>query len=211
MKGGAALVGLLALGLSTGCTAIGEGEGWVRSDRLLVDECWSGPFDLEPDFFGTVPFRDTQQIRVQRGADLMELSDGVAIQVAGVTDIRENQLGQELQVGLAPKLWEDINPTATPSEEPPVNLALYLQFSCHSQNSVLYATSGTIVFDALFSGDPAETSGADKLTNASFEVTVGNPRDAEPGSTELPPDRVSQLSGSFRFHFVRGQPSQPFP
>jgi len=205
----AALAGLLMM--NAGCTAIGEGEGWVRSDQLMVNECWSGPFDLEPNFFGTVPYRDTQQIRIQRGRDLHEVSDGVAIQVHGVTGIREQQLGVPLDVGLAPELWQDINPTSTPGEEPQVNLALYLQFSCHSQNSVLYATGGTIVFTELFSGDPNETSGADKLTEATFDVDVGDPRDAEPGSTDIPADKVSRLTGFMRFHFVRGQPSQPFP
>ena len=34
-------VALLALG----CT-VGEGEGWVRSEHLFIEECWSGPFDL---------------------------------------------------------------------------------------------------------------------------------------------------------------------
>ena len=92
-----------------------------------------------------------------------------------------------------------------------VNLALYLQFSCHAQNSVLYAVSGTITFSELFSGDPNETSGADKLTEAEFDVAVGDPRNAEPGSTDLPPDQISRLTGYMRFHFVRGQPSQPFP
>ncbi|MBW2527402.1 MAG: hypothetical protein JRI23_24685 [Deltaproteobacteria bacterium] len=208
----ATVAGLACLLLANaGCTAIGEGEGWVRSDQLMVPECWNGPFDLEPDFFGTVPYRDTQQIRIQRGRDLHEVSDGVAIQVDGVTSIREEQLGQPLEVGLAPELWEDINPTATPAFEPQVNLALYLQFSCHAQNSVLYAIGGTITFTDLFSGDPNETSGADKLTEAEFDVQVGDPRDAEPGSTSLPPDKISNLTGYMRFHFVRGQPSQPFP
>ena len=202
---------LLALLVAcTGCT-LGEGEGEVRSDSLLVPECWTGPFDLQPDFFATVPYRDTQQIRVQRGRDLHEVSDGVAIQVKDVTTIREQQIGQSLEVGLAPELWEDINPSAIPGPAPQVHLALYLQFTCHSQNSVLYATRGNIVFHELFSGDPHESVGAEKLTEAEFDVVVGNPRDAEPGTTELPPDKTSRLWGYFRFHFVRGQPAQPYP
>lgn len=201
---------LLLLASTLGCT-VGQGEGWVQSDQLIVPECWHGPFDLEPDFFAAVPFRETQQIRVQRGSDLTEVSDGVAIQVNEVTNIREQMLGQAVEVGLPPELWADINPGSAQGEAPLVNLALYLQFSCHNQNSVLYALRGKIVFNKLFSGDPQETSGAEKLTEASFDVDVGNPRDAEPGSTEVPAEQVSRLTGYFRFHFVRGQPGQPFP
>ena len=82
-----AVVLLALLAAALGCT-VGQGEGWVRSDQLLVPECWHGPFDLEPDFFAAVPFRDTLQIRIQRGSDLTEVSDGVAIQVNEVTAIR---------------------------------------------------------------------------------------------------------------------------
>ena len=57
----------------------------------------------------------------------------------------------------------------------------------------------------LFIGRPVE------LTEASFDVDVGNPHDAPPGSTEIPADKRSRLTGYFRFHFQRGQPGQPFP
>jgi hypothetical protein len=205
------LLAAVVLGATaTGCD-VGQGEGWVRSDLLAVPDCWSGPFDLQPDFFGTVPYRDTQQIRIQRGSDQPEVSDGVAIQVNATGAIREQQLGQALDVGLSPELWSDINPTAVPGPAPLVNLALYLQFSCHNQNIVLYGVGGTVTFSALFSGDPIESSGSEKLTEASFDVQVADPRDAPPGSTEIPAEKLTPLQGYFRFHFVRGQPAQPFP
>lgn len=200
----------LALWTTMGCT-VGQGEGWVRSELLAVPECWHGAFDLQPNFFAAGPYRDTLQIRVQRGSDLTEVSDGVAIQVNAVTHIRDNMLGQEVSVGLPPELWNEVNPSAQPTEEPLVNLGLYLEFSCHNQNTVLYATDGVIVFNELFSGDPNETSGDEKLTEGSFDVTVGNPRDAPAGSTDIPQEQMSRVTGYFRFHFQRGQPGQPFP
>ncbi len=196
--------------LLSGCTFVGQGEGEVKSDDLKVPTCWFGDYDLEPDFFATVPFRDTQQIRIQRGSDLTEVSDGVAIQVNDVPNIRQ-RLGEELQVGLAPKLLNEIAPGTPLGAPPPVNLALYLQFSCHNQNVVLYAVEGTIVFDALFSGDPNETVGAEKLTDATFSVVVADPRNAIPGTLDIPDEHKSPLEGWFRFHFQRGQPGQPFP
>jgi hypothetical protein len=202
---------LLALApCAAGCD-VGQGEGWVTSPRLAVPDCWDDAFDLQPDFFGTVPYRDTQQIRIQHGSDQPEVSDGVAIQVNSTGTLRAQMLGQPIEVGLAPELWAEINPTATPGPAPLVNLALYLQFSCHNQNQVLYGVGGTVTFSALFSGDPNESSGSEKLTEASFDVVVANPRDAAPGSTTVPAEKSSALQGAFRFHFVRGQPAQPFP
>ena len=193
-------------GLAGGCT-VGQGEGWVKSDLLYAADCWDGAFDLGPDFFAAVPFRDTVQFRVQRGSDLAEVSDGVSLLVNDVTPIREAQLGQRIPVGLPPRIY-----SAAPTEKPPpVSLALFLQFSCHNQNTVLYATSGSIVFDELFNGDPNETSAAEKLTVARFDVEVADPRDADPASGDFPPGAVSRLRGYFRFFFERGQPGQPFP
>jgi len=202
----------IVLWAASGCTFVGQGEGEVFSDNLSVPTCWFGAFDLDPDFFATVPFRNVQQIRIQHGSDLTEVSDGVAIQVNDAPAIR-NRLGEELTVGLPPELLNEIAPgVPQPMEEPPdASLALYLQFSCHNQNKVLYATSGTITFDALFSGDPNESVGAEKLTDARFSVTVADPRSALPGTLEYPDEATSPLEGWFRFHFQRGQPGQPFP
>lgn len=196
---------------ATGCTFVGQGEGEVSSESLVVPTCWFGAFDLNPDFFATVPFREVQQIRVQRGSDLTEVSDGVAIQVHDGADVRE-RLGQPLTVGLQPELVNEIAPgVQIAGPRPDVSLALYLQFSCHNQNVVLYAVDGQITFDALFSGDPNETVGAEKLTDATFTVSVADPRNIIPGTLDIPEESKSTLTGWFRFHFQRGQPGQPFP
>ncbi|MCC6527146.1 MAG: hypothetical protein IT373_31145 [Polyangiaceae bacterium] len=189
-----------------GCT-VGQGEGWVTSDRLYVAECWNGAYDLRPDFFAASPFRDTMQIRVQRGSDLAEVSDGVSVLVNEVSTIRASLLGTPITVGLPPGLV-----AGDPTQEPPlVSLALYLQLSCHNQNAVVYALGGQIVFEELFDGDPNEKSAAEKLTVATFEVDVADPHDAAPGTIDVPDDKRSHLSGYFRFFFERGRPGQPFP
>ncbi len=224
---------LLLLSLTTGCSFVGEGEGEVTSAALGVPDCWQGLYDLEPDFFAAVPYRDTLQIRIQRGSDLEEVSDGVAVLVNEVSAVRPtncvldsecssgdcaggictgpDQRGTALEVGLPPKLLAEIAPGVPQGAPPPVSMALYLQFSCHNQNAVLYAMSGTITFDALFSGDPNESEGAEKLTDAYFSVIIADPRDAVPGTLDIPESKTSPLEGWFRFHFQRGQPGQPFP
>jgi hypothetical protein len=196
---------------STACAVVGKGEGQVHSDALYAAYCWHSAFDLDPDFFAAQPFRDTMQIRIQRGSDLAEVSDGLEVLVNEVTPIRQNHRGAPIEVGLAPRLLSKIAPAVPQGPPPRVSMALYLQYSCHNQNIVLYALKGTITFGALFSGDPNEKVGSEKLTDATFDVIVGDPRDAIPGTLDLPSDKTSRVTGHFKFHFQRGQPGQPFP
>ncbi|AKT43436.1 hypothetical protein [Chondromyces crocatus] len=206
------LCGLLALG-AQGCS-LGQGEGKVHSDRLLARECWDTTYDLQPDFFAAVPYRSTLLVRLQRGTDLQEVSDGLGILVDDVDAIRNGMLGVELPVSLP----VGVQPPGAPPREPGdpaslVHMSLYLQQSCHNQNIVLYAVRGHIVFNDLFSGDPHEKNADEKFTDATFDVWVGDPRDAPVGA---PPDAIpeelqSHVTGYFRFYFERGQPGQPFP
>src|SRR5512147_1512960 len=70
--------------LATAC-AQGVGEGSVKSDQLYIGNCWNGPFDLRPDFFGANPYSsDVISIRVQRGDDNQEVSDGLNVLVNDV-------------------------------------------------------------------------------------------------------------------------------
>lgn len=214
---GRALLGLLVASalVSLGCS-LGQGEGQVHSDRLVARDCWDQEYDLQPDFFAAVPYRSTLQIRVQRGNDLQEVSDGLGILVDDVDKIRSEKLGVELNVALPP----GVQPPGTPVPDPDplalaplVHMALYLQRSCHNQNTVLYAVSGTVVFNALFGGDPNEKDAAEKYTDATFDVMMGDPREAELGApaAAIPLELQSRVTGLFRFYFERGQPGQPFP
>lgn len=196
---------------SSGCAVLGQGEGRVHSDRLLATDCWEGPFELEPDFFAAVPFREQLQIRVQRGSDLQEVSDGLQVLVDDVPGLRTLELGRPIEVGLAPQLLNAIAPGEVQGAAPRVRMTLALQYSCHNQNVSLHALSGSITFRSLFSGDPNEEVGSEKLTDAVFDVLVADPRDAIPGTLDVPAAKVSRVEGSFRFHFQRGQPGQPFP
>lgn len=217
----AVVVVAAALGPLAGCS-LGQGEGVVRSESLYAADCWlHNSYDLQPDFFAAVPYRQTLQIRVQRGSDLQEVSDGFAVQVDDV-DLIRSQLGKpvclSLPAGVVAPGSLPIRPDplvdAVCGGQYPVHAALYLQSSCHNQNTVLYAISGTIVFDALFSGDPNEDQGAEKYTSARFEeVVIGDPHDAPPSASadQIPDDKRSKLTGNFSFYFERGQPGQPFP
>src|SRR5688572_4048769 len=87
---------LLGLALGAAACSVGTGSGRVTSDRLFVDNCWQGTFDLQPTFFGANPFNDTLTIRVQRGEQDIQVSDGFTMLVNDVSGIRESKLGLEL-------------------------------------------------------------------------------------------------------------------
>ena len=202
---------LLLLTSTSACAVLGQGEGDVHSDALKAESCWDGTFDLAPDFFGAIPFRETLQIRVQRGSDLQGVSDGLEVLVTELSSLRETELGKPIEVGLAPQLLSAIAPGLALGAAPRISMSLYLQNSCHSQNVILYGLSGSITFAALFSGDPNESVGSEKLSDATFDVLMADPRDAIPGTVDVPAAKTSRVTGHFKFHFQRGQPGQPFP
>ena len=200
---------LLALG-PLGCT-VGEGEGRVSSDHIWVAGCWNGAFDLKPDFFGVNPDPgESLTIRVQRGDNIEDVSDGLIVLVNDLPEIRQ-QLGQDLQVGMP----RGVTPSGVPIKEledpPKVSLSLYLHNSCHLQNGTIYSISGIINFSSLFSGDPNESSSEARLTDATFDANFADPRElAEANSEDEKAKVTSRVTGNFRFFFQRGQPSQPF-
>ena len=235
---------LAALPVFAGCS-LGQGTGEAQSDALFARDCWGravddstaigAPYDLQPDFFAAIPYRNTLQIRVQRGTDYTEVSDGIAVLIDDIAKIREAIAAQgdggtsdgggdagapakatfrvAIPAGVAPPGSPAVPPPDLVADPPIVHVSLYLQRSCHNQNTILYGVDGTMTFSALFTGDPNETSAADKLTDAEFDIEVGDLRDTPFGeyAGNVPPGLRSRLHGRFRFYFERGQPGQPFP
>lgn len=212
-----------------GCT-VGEGDGYVKSTKLYIRDCWNGGFDLRPDFFAANPFSDsTQLIRIQRGDNLQEVSDGLMILVNDTKAVR-GRLGEELEVGMPVGVSCPGRPVVYDPEPAMVNMSLYLHDSCHTQEGATIHSlnaaadpaglggaggavsllGGTITFNKLFSGNINEQDGSERLTEASFEASFGNPCDHPPGGTPNQ-DLVSVVRGYFKFYFQRGQPAQPFP
>ncbi|HYJ11901.1 MAG TPA: hypothetical protein VEX18_22910 [Polyangiaceae bacterium] len=197
----------LALSFGSGCT-VGDGEGSVTTDRLYLQGCWNGPFNLKPDFFAANPYREESLlIRVQRGDNNQEASDGLTVIVNDLKAVRA-QLGQPIPVGLPSGVTPPGQvPTGEPS--PLVTLALYLHQTCHEQNSATYSVSGNITFTSIFSGDPNEEDSESRLTDATFAVQFADPRELV---TAADPAAVTSnvVTGNFHFFFQRGQPAQPF-
>jgi hypothetical protein len=200
---------LLLLALATaGCT-VGEGSGWVRSDRLYVEDCWNGPFDLGPDFFGANPFRaDALLVRVQRGDNIEELSDGLTIVINDLPTQRA-RLNQPIKVGMPVGVSPPGVPVVYDPDPPPVSISVYLHDSCHVENGTVYSISGNITFTSLFSGDPDEEDSNQRLTDATFDAMFADPR-LLVGAGADDPTVQSHVLGHFHFFFQRGQPAQPF-
>lgn len=206
-----ALLALVLLTPLVAACSTAEGEGQVHSDKLYVKDCWANAkFDLDPTFFGTNPFQDTQSIRIQRGDNQEEVSDGLNVLIDKVGQIRKSP-GSEVKVGLPKGVTPPGVPVVFDPDPPIVHLALYLNDSCHQQNGTIYSISGTIIFHSLFSGDLNESNADDRYTDAEFhDVSFADPRQLTPGTTTVDPGKTSLVSGWFKFYFQRGQPAQPF-
>jgi hypothetical protein len=202
----------LCLGLLAplGCT-VGEGEGSVKSDHLYVTGCWNGAFDLQPDFFGANPDPgESLIIRVQRGDNVEDVSDGLIVAVNDLPEVRMH-LNEKLPVGMPRGATPSGVPIVYNPDPPKVSLSLYLHNTCHQKNGTIYSIDGSITFSSLFSGDLNEGSSENRLTDATFSASFADPR--ELADVTDPDERMkltSLVTGHFRFFFQRGQPSQPF-
>jgi hypothetical protein len=202
------LLALVALPGALGCT-VGDGKGSVETNRLYLKECWNGPFDLQPDFFAANPYREQSLlIRIQRGDNNQEASDGMTVIVNDLDAVR-SRLGTPIQVGLPPGVAPPGQPL-TGAPAPLVAISLYLHQTCHEQNSATYSVSGDITFTSLFSGDPNEEDSDSRLTEAEFSnLMFADPRELV--DAEDPVLVTSEpVKGYFSFFFQRGQPAQPF-
>lgn len=203
-----ALLTLLpVLACASGCT-VGDGYGKVEAERLYLKGCWNGAFDLEPDFFAANPYRqEALQIRVQRGDNNQEASDGLVVLVNDLAAVSK-QLGTPIPVGVPAGVAPPGQPV-TGAPNPLVSLSLYLHQTCHEQNSATYSVSGNITFNSIFSGNPNEEDSDRRLTDAEFDVRFADPRELV---TAEDPEEVtsSNVRGEFHFFFQRGQPAQPF-
>jgi len=257
--------------LAPGCS-LGEGSGSVTG-TLNVPLCWSGSFNLNPNFFAAVPYNSGQldasdvaaknvsslDIRIQNGGDYETFSDGVLILIDNVHAIRgdapyPSELGKKLSLSLPPAVVPPGVPVEPDSDPATVHLTLYLEKSCQSEQIALYAlekvslnadgscdpteagpltlqcptgggatdggapdggpalpTAGsTITFTHLFDGNPYEANAAQRLSAATFDAYLGDPRDGCPGGLGPPPPCRGHITGQFSFYFERGQPAQPF-
>ncbi len=139
---GAVSAAAFVAALAPGCS-LSDGQGDVTG-TLNVPECWSGKFELKPDFFAGVPYKKTLQLRIQSGGDYESFSDGISILIDDVPQIRgdgsrPSLYGVPLAVSLPPGVTPPGVPVPAVASPAGVHLTLYLARSCHTQNVALYA------------------------------------------------------------------------
>lgn len=133
--------GILALFLAA--CSLGEGRGEARGE-LNVPDCWTGSFDLHPDFFAGIPYRSSLILKMQSGGDYATFSDSLSILVDDVRVIRGDNglpslLGTPLTVSLPPSVVPPGVPITVDPNPPLVHATLSLQRSCQVQNVALHA------------------------------------------------------------------------
>jgi hypothetical protein len=139
---GCALGACILEATTPGCS-LGEGVGSV-SGTLNIPLCWSGSFNLNPNFFAAGPYLNTLTIRIQNGADFETFSDGVLILVDNVHAVRGDppyvsEIGQPLTLGLPAGVVPPGDPVVPNPNPPSVHLSLYLNKSCQTEQLALYA------------------------------------------------------------------------
>src|SRR6478736_3025287 len=119
MIAGSSKLAACLLALAPLACTVGEGEGRVSSDHIWVAGCWNGAFDLNPDFFGVNPDPgESLTIRVQRGDNIEDVSDGLIVLVNNLPEVR-TRLGEDLPVGMP----RGVSPSGVPivqQEDPPM-------------------------------------------------------------------------------------------
>jgi hypothetical protein len=165
----------LALAASAPACSQGEGEGQIVG-TLDVPNCWTGAFQLKPDFLAAVPYRDAITLRIQSGSDFQSFSDGITILINDRTKIRPDpakgfagRYREPLTVDLPPEVTPPGTPVTPEANPALVNMAVYLQRSCRTQTVTLQAVEevtipndGTCTAQALPGADPTQGCAPDK-------------------------------------------------
>jgi hypothetical protein len=150
---------LLAATFVPACS-LGAGSGSATGD-LDIPDCWVGKFNLQPDFFAGDPYMTSSYlIRIQRGSDYEEFSDGITFLVDDVNPIRDTtsgELNQKLEVSLSPAVTPPGVPIIADPNPAVVHATLYMNQTCRIQNVALYALDAvTLDADGGCSGAVAE-------------------------------------------------------
>ncbi len=194
--------------VAPGCSP-GNGSGTVTG-TLDVPGCWSGGYNLDPNFFAADPYGNSVTIRIQNGGDYASFSDGLSILVDNLYEVRGDPpyspslIGHPLDVSLPAGVTVAGAPVIPQPNPAIVHATVYLQKSCPTQNVALYALESVSV-NAAGNCDPAPTGPyilqcnapdavgleavADAGVDASFRTSLdGSVPDATIGANTAPVD-----------------------
>lgn len=187
----ALLLSFATFSSATGC-AVGTGEGEAKGS-VTAPECGGldgSEYSLKPSFFAGASVEGQLEIRIQRGSDLEDKSDGLVVLIKDADMVKRDLLGTPIEL----------------TEDGLVQMSLYLNDSCPpsiSRGPVNFrSVAGSITFQNIYA--PNVDSG-DVETAARFEnvLLVEDADNVAAGQ--------AFLSGHFRFLYNRGRPAQRFP
>jgi hypothetical protein len=184
---GAGVVALVATAVLPACSQ-GQGTGSVVG-VLNVPDCWTGGFNLHPNFFAALGFTNSigvqattaVQIRIQNGSDYEGFSDGLLISVEDAGEVRGDPLpdgtprpsllGKPLIVSNPPGVEPPGVPIMATANPSIVSASLYLNKTCATTNDALYALAAVALGP---DGECADVPAAN----------CGTPAEADAGTAE---------------------------
>jgi hypothetical protein len=206
---GSFLVVAIATAILPACSQ-GQGDGAVTG-TLDVPDCWSGAFNLHPNFFAAVPNTNSigvqattgVQIRIQNGSDFEGFSDGLLITVYDAGQVRGDPLpngtprpsllGEPLVVSELPGVVAPGVPVVAVPNPPIVSASIYLNHTCSTVNQALYALS------AVSLGPNGECGGGPPLACSSPSIAIagdGGTVTGEGGATDASTEGGAADGGS---------------
>lgn len=228
-----------AIAVTPACS--GESGAGLAIGTLNVPDCWNGTYDLGPTFFGAQYDRGKLLVRLQRGSDFYNFSDGISMLINDVTRVSPPQ---PVDVGLPPEVTPPNVPIVFDPNVAPVSATLYMEGTCrtravtlHAMKTVTLPTDGSCHAPVLEGTDPETACGGAQDSELGTgksriffsSVYQGDDRGAansrltegcfdlyladprEAPDPTTPPPCRGHLRGKFSFFFERGRPAQPFP
>ncbi len=185
---------LCASSLLPAC-ATGDGEG-AADGTVTIKACDkdNASYSLRPSVFAALPADTLLELRMQRGGDLYEHSDGLTLLVRDPKVVRDTLLGQPITLG--------------PSDNP-VEATFYMNDTCEVKfdqdtvdrlPAVLKGVGGSVTFQKIYV--PKDDRG-NKTTEATFNLMF----------SDVPPaqnDRHAELMGRIKVDYSRDNPTEHF-
>jgi hypothetical protein len=195
-----------------GCS-VGQGRGEIKGS-LYISECKKdlSKLDLGIDFFGAEVQGKGLYIRLQRGGDYIQFSDGVMIQVYNYKEIAK-RLNEVI------KVVSDIPEEIGKKNLPPwlIRISLFLNNTCPTSFPSLsggksieesekegYIKNNWIRFESIYCPDCKNELRYNNKIKGDFRVNIFDPRVAEIKV-------YGWIEGYFDFVYRRGRPAQRFP
>jgi hypothetical protein len=228
--GGRAYAAALACAVS-GCS-VGAGTGEVTGTAELAGCFPEGAYVLAPNAFFAQATEQLLTMRIQRGSEIENESDGLAVSVRDSAEIAESWLGRDIPLRVVPRVtsWYDAGSTddagtgpsdagasdasasdadaavEAPSagDAPIVDVTAYFNETCPPGRTKSPMVLQAVSGTIRFDAIYAPEKSREKVRILGTITGARFARNADDSS-------YAELDGTFDFLYVRGRPAQRFP